>query len=56
MALWQTEPDVVVFLGDLLNDGSIVNDADFNLLIDDFKGLMQSPGSVKVSISNYSIC
>lgn len=50
MALWKTKPDIVVFLGDLLNDGSIVNDTDFNSTLQHFKNLMSVPNSVKVMI------
>lgn len=50
MALWKTKPDIVVFLGDLLNDGSIVNDSDFNTTLGHFKTLLSVPNYVKVII------
>ncbi|XP_050720946.1 uncharacterized protein LOC127000863 isoform X4 [Eriocheir sinensis] len=50
MALWKTKPDIVVFLGDLLNDGSIVNDNDFNATLGHFKNLLSVPNYVKHTI------
>lgn len=50
MALWKTKPDIVVFLGDLLNDGSIVDDSDFNSTLQHFKNLLSVPNYVKVII------
>ncbi|KAG0712667.1 Metallophosphoesterase 1 [Chionoecetes opilio] len=47
MALWKIKPDIVVFLGDLLNDGSIANDSDFNTTLQHFKNLMTVPNYVK---------
>ncbi|XP_045618891.1 metallophosphoesterase 1 homolog isoform X2 [Procambarus clarkii] len=50
LALWKTKPDIVVFLGDLLNDGSVASDADFNSLVQDFRSLMYIPNYVKHTI------
>lgn len=50
MALWKTKPDIVVFLGDLLNDGSIFNDTDFYSALQHFKNLLSVPDYVKVIV------
>ncbi|KAK4299023.1 hypothetical protein Pmani_028660 [Petrolisthes manimaculis] len=50
LALWWTRPDIVVFLGDLLNDGSIFNDSDFNSSLHHFRHLMHIPNYVKHTI------
>ncbi|KAG7177118.1 Metallophosphoesterase 1-like 1, partial [Homarus americanus] len=47
LALWRTKPEVVVFLGDLLNDGSIAGDDNFYSLVHSFKNLMDIPNYVK---------
>lgn len=51
MALWKTKPDIVVFLGDLLNDGSIFNDTDFYSTLQHFKNLLSVPDYVKHTIA-----
>lgn len=50
LALWRTKPDIVVFLGDLLNDGSIASDTDFYSLAHHFRNLMHTPSYVKHAI------
>ena len=48
-AVWASEPEVVVFLGDLLNDGSVVEDEDFDVMAEYFHASFRLPPSVKVS-------
>lgn len=43
-----TGAEVVLFLGDLLNDGSVVGDDAFAALVSTFRGVFASPASVKV--------
>nr|XP_053635260.1 LOW QUALITY PROTEIN: uncharacterized protein LOC128690574 [Cherax quadricarinatus] len=50
LALWRSKPDIVVFLGDLLNDGSIASDFDFSSLVQHFRNLMYIPDYVKHTI------
>ena len=48
LALQKVNPEVVVFLGDLLNDGSISDDGEFIAQAKYFKSIMTIPPSVKV--------
>ncbi|XP_076038651.1 metallophosphoesterase isoform X2 [Oratosquilla oratoria] len=47
MALEKAHPEVVIFLGDLINDGSISNDKEFSESVQHFKNLMEIPEYVK---------
>ncbi|KAF2348941.1 Calcineurin-like phosphoesterase domain ApaH type [Trinorchestia longiramus] len=49
-AIRTAKPDVVIFLGDLLNDGSIASDAAFEVMKNDFLNAFAVPDSVKLSI------
>ncbi|CAL4078971.1 unnamed protein product [Meganyctiphanes norvegica] len=46
-AIWKTRPDVVVFLGDLLDQGSKSTDDEFFSLAKHFKNVMRIPDYVK---------
>ncbi|KAK7071042.1 hypothetical protein SK128_007679 [Halocaridina rubra] len=50
LAVWKTKPDVVIFLGDILDDGSISNDDGFKAKAEHFKSLMHIPSYVKQTI------
>jgi hypothetical protein len=43
-------PDVVVFLGDLLDEGSVGSDADYLTYVKRFKSVFSFPDHVKVGI------
>ncbi|XP_018027756.1 uncharacterized protein C630.12 [Hyalella azteca] len=49
-ALSTAKPDVVVFLGDLLNDGSVASDSEFNNMKNNFLADFAVPETVKLVI------
>lgn len=50
LSLSFAKPDIVVFLGDLINDGSLSTNEEFAELVNTFKSLLYIPPSVKVSL------
>ncbi|XP_037798411.1 metallophosphoesterase 1-like [Penaeus monodon] len=50
LALWRTRPQVVIFLGDVLDDGSTSSDAGFRAKAEHFKNLLRIPDYVERTI------
>ncbi|XP_068211355.1 metallophosphoesterase 1 homolog [Palaemon carinicauda] len=50
LAVWRTKPDIIIFLGDVMDDGSISNDNSFHQKVEHFKSLMYIPSYVKHTI------
>lgn len=49
-ALGHVRPDVVVFLGDLLDEGSVASDSDYQTYVKRFKNVFTFPDHVQVDI------
>lgn len=50
LALWRTRPQVVIFLGDVLDDGSTSSDEGFRAKAEHFKNLLRIPDYVERTI------
>ena len=50
-ALEHTQPDVVVFLGDLLDEGSSASDQEYDLYASRFHSIFKAPDHVQVSVN-----
>ena len=47
-----SNPDVIIFLGDLFNDASIANDQQFSSMVKEFHDIFPQPSTTQVVIWN----
>ena len=52
-ALGHVQPDVVLFLGDLIDEGSKASDMEFQTYIERFRTVFNVPGHIKVGTQQH---